>query len=184
MPMRRKEKRKKELAMVCLIIKNFRYYSITTTAIKPRFIKEPVYVVSTKMIDEGKVHAKTKDPHENVGKLEKDGDKAMNEEIERKTVKKIAHESKGWQNLCPNKPKAMKISKEGRNGTRRLKKTKIYRVPKEEHDTVLSMPTGIVEESKGYICPAFHQCDFGDNHAPNKEAVSKKGKREDRALWN
>ncbi|GJU61298.1 plant/F25P12-18 protein [Tanacetum coccineum] len=49
-------------------------------------------------------------------------------------------------------------------------------VPKEEHDTVLSMPTGIVEENKGYICPTFHQCDFGDNHAPNKEAVSKKGK--------
>ncbi|GKC84396.1 ARID DNA-binding domain-containing protein [Tanacetum coccineum] len=33
-----------------------------------------------------------------------------------------------------------------------------------------------VEKGKGYIFPAFHQCDFGDNQAPNKEAVSKKGK--------
>ncbi|GJT28613.1 hypothetical protein Tco_0908888 [Tanacetum coccineum] len=59
-------------------------------------MEEPVYVVSTKMIDEGKVHAKTEDPHEDVGKLEKDGDKTMNEENERKTVKKIAHASKGF----------------------------------------------------------------------------------------
>ncbi|GJR20588.1 hypothetical protein Tco_0969115 [Tanacetum coccineum] len=47
-------------------------------------MEEPVYVVSTKMIDEGKVHAKTEDPHKEVGKLEKDGDKAMNEENERR----------------------------------------------------------------------------------------------------
>ncbi|GJX46442.1 ribonuclease H-like domain-containing protein [Tanacetum coccineum] len=96
---------------------------------KERKEKERIGYVSTKMIDEGKVHAKTKDPHENVRKLEKDGDKAMNEEIERKH-EEIAHASKGCQNLCPNKPKAMKISKEGRNGTRRLKKTKIYRFVK------------------------------------------------------
>ncbi|GJV55585.1 ARID DNA-binding domain-containing protein [Tanacetum coccineum] len=53
---------------------------------------------------------------------------------------------------------------------------KTARVPKEEHNTIPSMPTGTVEKGKGYICPAFHQCDFGDNQAPNKEAVSKKGK--------
>ncbi|GJR19471.1 hypothetical protein Tco_0967998 [Tanacetum coccineum] len=87
-------------------------------------MEEPVYVVSTKMIDEGKVHAKTEDPHEDVGKLEKDGDKTMNEENERKTVKKIAHASKGCQNLCPNKPKAVKKSRMKKVGTRRLKKYK------------------------------------------------------------
>ncbi|GJT33761.1 hypothetical protein Tco_0924180 [Tanacetum coccineum] len=67
---------------------------------KPRFMKEPVYVVSTEMIDEGKEHAKTEDPHEDVGKLEKDGDKAMNEENERKA---------GDDKTFCNKPKAMKI---------------------------------------------------------------------------
>nr|GEZ87087.1 hypothetical protein [Tanacetum cinerariifolium] len=45
--------------------------------LKPRFMEEPVNVVSTEMIDEGKEHAKTEDPHEDVRKLEKDGDKAM-----------------------------------------------------------------------------------------------------------
>nr|GEW37332.1 ARID DNA-binding domain-containing protein [Tanacetum cinerariifolium] len=60
---------------------------------------------------------------------------------------------------------------------------KTARVPKEEHNTILSMPTGTVEKGKGYICPAFHQCVFGDNQAPNKEAVSKKG-REDGAFRN
>ncbi|GKB96787.1 ARID DNA-binding domain-containing protein [Tanacetum coccineum] len=53
---------------------------------------------------------------------------------------------------------------------------KTTRVPKEERNTIPGMPTGIVEKGKGYICPTFHQCDFGDNQAPNKEAVSKKGK--------
>ncbi|GJW02647.1 zinc finger, CCHC-type containing protein [Tanacetum coccineum] len=32
---------------------------------------------TTVMVDEGKEHAKTEDPHEDVGKLEKDGDKAV-----------------------------------------------------------------------------------------------------------
>nr|GEU93725.1 hypothetical protein [Tanacetum cinerariifolium] len=41
--------------------------------LKPRFVMNP----TTMMVDKGKVHAKTKDPHEDVGKLEKDGDKAM-----------------------------------------------------------------------------------------------------------
>nr|GEW00393.1 hypothetical protein [Tanacetum cinerariifolium] len=45
--------------------------------LKPRFMEERVYVVSTEMIDEGKEHAKTEDPHEDVGKLEKYGDNAM-----------------------------------------------------------------------------------------------------------
>nr|GEY85062.1 ARID DNA-binding domain-containing protein [Tanacetum cinerariifolium] len=47
---------------------------------------------------------------------------------------------------------------------------KTARVPKQEHNTILGMP------SKEYTCPAFHQCDFGDNQAPNKEATSTKGK--------
>ncbi|GKC60166.1 hypothetical protein Tco_1087764 [Tanacetum coccineum] len=72
-------------------------------------MKEPVYVVSTEMIDEGKEHAKTEDPHEDVGKLEKDGDKAMNEENERKKPKSHQHQG----------------SRARRNqGTRRLKKHK------------------------------------------------------------
>ncbi|GJX70267.1 ARID DNA-binding domain-containing protein [Tanacetum coccineum] len=53
---------------------------------------------------------------------------------------------------------------------------KTARVPKQEHNTVLSMPTETVEKGKEYTCPAFHQCDFGDNQAPNKEATSTKGK--------
>ncbi|GJS70120.1 ARID DNA-binding domain-containing protein [Tanacetum coccineum] len=53
---------------------------------------------------------------------------------------------------------------------------KTARVPKQEHNTVLSMPTETVEKGKEYTCPAFHQCDFGDNQAPNKEAASTKGK--------
>ncbi|GJY89749.1 DExH-box ATP-dependent RNA helicase DExH12-like protein, partial [Tanacetum coccineum] len=53
-------------------------------------------------IDEGKVHAKTEDPHEDVGKLEKDGDKAINEENERKA---------GDDKTFCNKPKAIKISR-------------------------------------------------------------------------
>nr|GEZ32423.1 hypothetical protein [Tanacetum cinerariifolium] len=73
--------------------------------LKPRFVMN----LTTMMVDEGKVHAKTEDPYEDVGKLEKDEDKAMNEENEIKIVKKIAHASKGCQNLCPNKPKDMKI---------------------------------------------------------------------------
>nr|GEZ85798.1 hypothetical protein [Tanacetum cinerariifolium] len=73
--------------------------------LKPRFVMNP----TTMMVDKGKVHAKIEDPHEDVGKLEKDGDKAMNEENERKTMKKIVHASKGCQNIYPNKPKAMKI---------------------------------------------------------------------------
>ncbi|GJX96258.1 ARID DNA-binding domain-containing protein [Tanacetum coccineum] len=32
------------------------------------------------------------------------------------------------------------------------------------------------KKGKEYTCPAFHQCDFGDNQAPNKEAASTKGK--------
>nr|GEW93971.1 hypothetical protein [Tanacetum cinerariifolium] len=47
---------------------------------------------------------------------------------------------------------------------------KTARVPKEEHDTVLSMPTGIVEEAKGYICRASSSMDFfADNQAPRKD---------------
>ncbi|GJR82722.1 hypothetical protein Tco_0153507 [Tanacetum coccineum] len=53
---------------------------------------------------------------------------------------------------------------------------KTARVCRRRHNTIPSMPTGSVEKGKGYIFPAFHQCDFGDNQAPNKEAVSKKGK--------
>ncbi|GJS12508.1 hypothetical protein Tco_0406980 [Tanacetum coccineum] len=48
------------------------------------------------------VHAKTEDPHEDVGKLEKDGDKAMNEENERKA---------GDDKTFCSKPRAMKISR-------------------------------------------------------------------------
>ncbi|GJX51665.1 ARID DNA-binding domain-containing protein [Tanacetum coccineum] len=53
---------------------------------------------------------------------------------------------------------------------------KTTRVPKQEHNTVLSMPTQTIEKGKEYTCLAFHQCDFGDNQAPNKEAASTKGK--------
>ncbi|GKD35491.1 ARID DNA-binding domain-containing protein [Tanacetum coccineum] len=49
-------------------------------------------------------------------------------------------------------------------------------VSKQEHNSVLSMPTETVEKGKEYTCPAFHPCDFGDNQAPNKEAASTKGK--------
>ncbi|GJR28629.1 ARID DNA-binding domain-containing protein [Tanacetum coccineum] len=52
---------------------------------------------------------------------------------------------------------------------------KTARVSKQEHNYVLNMPTETVEKGKGYTCPAFHQCDFGDNQAPNKEAASTKG---------
>nr|GEZ61665.1 COP9 signalosome complex subunit 2 [Tanacetum cinerariifolium] len=45
-----------------------------------------------------------------------------------------------------------------------------------ERNTVLGMPTKIVEKGKEYTCLTFHQCDFGDNQAPNKEAASTKGK--------
>ncbi|GJW57913.1 probable protein ABIL5 isoform X2 [Tanacetum coccineum] len=41
--------------------------------LKPWFEMNP----TTEMVDEGKEHAKTEDPHEDVGKLEKDGDKAV-----------------------------------------------------------------------------------------------------------
>ncbi|GJZ00251.1 hypothetical protein Tco_0517680 [Tanacetum coccineum] len=41
--------------------------------LKPWFEMNP----TTVMVDEGKEHAKTEDPHEDVGKLEKDGDKAV-----------------------------------------------------------------------------------------------------------
>ncbi|GJR17298.1 DETOXIFICATION 45, chloroplastic-like protein [Tanacetum coccineum] len=67
-------------------------------------MEEPVYVVSTKMIDEGKVHAKTEDPYEDVRKLDKDGDKTMNEENERKIVKKIAHASKAIKSRFIEEP--------------------------------------------------------------------------------
>nr|GEY88311.1 basic 7S globulin-like [Tanacetum cinerariifolium] len=40
-------------------------------AIKPRFLMNP----TTIMVDEGRIYAKTEDPHEDIGKL--DGDKAM-----------------------------------------------------------------------------------------------------------
>nr|GEU36191.1 ARID DNA-binding domain-containing protein [Tanacetum cinerariifolium] len=50
------------------------------------------------------------------------------------------------------------------------------RVPKQEHNPVLGMPTKIMEEGKEYTCLASHQCDFAEIKAPNMEAVSRKGK--------
>ncbi|GKD02577.1 alpha/beta hydrolase fold-1, partial [Tanacetum coccineum] len=125
---------------------------------------------------QGTCKSKIRDPHKNVGKLEKDGDKAMNEEIERKTVKKITHESKGWQKLCPNKPKAMKISKEGRNGIRRLKKTKIYRFVKARWRRDKK---GLYKKARLYFDPGFSSMWFlVINCTPTKDGRSKKNKRE------
>nr|GEU33862.1 UDP-glucuronosyl/UDP-glucosyltransferase [Tanacetum cinerariifolium] len=43
-------------------------------------------------------------------------------------------------------------------------------MPKEEHDTVLSMPTGIVEEAKEIFAKHLHQwIFFNDNQAPRKD---------------
>nr|GEU65971.1 ARID DNA-binding domain-containing protein [Tanacetum cinerariifolium] len=53
---------------------------------------------------------------------------------------------------------------------------KTARVPKQEHNSVLSMPTKIVEKGKENTCLASHQCDFGDIQAPNMEATNRKGK--------
>nr|GEV71301.1 ARID DNA-binding domain-containing protein [Tanacetum cinerariifolium] len=53
---------------------------------------------------------------------------------------------------------------------------KTTRVPKQEHNSVLGMPTKIVEKGKEYTCLASHQCDFGDIQAPNMEAAIRKGK--------
>nr|GEU51511.1 ARID DNA-binding domain-containing protein [Tanacetum cinerariifolium] len=53
---------------------------------------------------------------------------------------------------------------------------KTARVPKQEHNRVLGMPTKIVEEGKEYTCLASHQCDFAEIKAPNMEVASRKGK--------
>nr|GEW36062.1 ARID DNA-binding domain-containing protein [Tanacetum cinerariifolium] len=53
---------------------------------------------------------------------------------------------------------------------------KTARVPKQEHNPVLGMPTKILEEGKGYTCLASHQRDFAEIKAPNMEATSRKGK--------
>nr|GEY89566.1 ARID DNA-binding domain-containing protein [Tanacetum cinerariifolium] len=53
---------------------------------------------------------------------------------------------------------------------------KTARVPKQEHNLVLDIPTKIVEEGKEYTCLASHQCDVAEIKAPNMEAANKKGK--------
>ncbi|GJU00759.1 ARID DNA-binding domain-containing protein [Tanacetum coccineum] len=53
---------------------------------------------------------------------------------------------------------------------------KTARVPKQEHNSVLSMPTKNVGKGKEYTCPASHQCDFVEIQAPNMEAANRKGK--------
>ncbi|GKA43311.1 retrovirus-related pol polyprotein from transposon TNT 1-94 [Tanacetum coccineum] len=94
------------------------YYSVSHHLSRQQILKEIVFSVPSLLkpkvhgkndrmeyqprIDEGKVHAKTEDPHEDVRKLEKDGDKAINEENERKT--------RDDKIFC-NKPKAIKTSK-------------------------------------------------------------------------
>nr|GEW10455.1 ARID DNA-binding domain-containing protein [Tanacetum cinerariifolium] len=54
---------------------------------------------------------------------------------------------------------------------------KTARVPKQEHNYVLSMPKKIVEKGKENTYLASHQCDFGDIQAPNMEATNRKGKK-------
>ncbi|GJS92932.1 ARID DNA-binding domain-containing protein [Tanacetum coccineum] len=53
---------------------------------------------------------------------------------------------------------------------------KTARVPKQEHNLVLGMPTKIVEKGKKNTCLASHQCDFAEIQAPNMEAANRKGK--------
>nr|GEW06406.1 retrovirus-related Pol polyprotein from transposon TNT 1-94 [Tanacetum cinerariifolium] len=51
--------------------------------------------------------------------------------------------------------------------------THTARVPKQEHNPVLGMPTKIVEEGKEYTCLASHQCDSVEIKAPNMKAARK-----------
>nr|GEZ23184.1 ARID DNA-binding domain-containing protein [Tanacetum cinerariifolium] len=53
---------------------------------------------------------------------------------------------------------------------------KTARVPKQEHNPILGMPTKIMKEGKEYTCLASHQCDFPEIEAPNMEAASRRGK--------
>ncbi|GJY66672.1 ARID DNA-binding domain-containing protein [Tanacetum coccineum] len=53
---------------------------------------------------------------------------------------------------------------------------KTARVPKQEHNYVLSKRTKNVGKGKEYTCPASHQSDFVEIQAPNMEAANRKGK--------
>ncbi|GJU26143.1 hypothetical protein Tco_1164764, partial [Tanacetum coccineum] len=53
---------------------------------------------------------------------------------------------------------------------------KTVRVPKQEYNPILDIPTKNVEEGKEYTCLTSHQCDFAEIKAPNMEAANRKGK--------
>ncbi|GKC99135.1 hypothetical protein Tco_1169410, partial [Tanacetum coccineum] len=53
---------------------------------------------------------------------------------------------------------------------------KTARVPKQEHNLVLDIPTKFVEEGKEYTCLGSHQYGTAEIKAPNIETASRKGK--------
>nr|GEX26780.1 ARID DNA-binding domain-containing protein [Tanacetum cinerariifolium] len=59
---------------------------------------------------------------------------------------------------------------------RTIYSTRSARVPKQEHNHVLGMPTKIVEKGKENTCLTPHQCDFAEIQEPNIEAANRKGK--------